>query len=87
MIVSFETEAHKDYIGWAKENMKTFDRINKLIDDITRSPFKGLGNPEPLKFNLKGLWSRRIDNQNRIIYRVVNKETILIVKCKGHYYD
>jgi len=87
MNVSFETEAYKEYIGWAKENIKTFDKINNLIDDITHNPFKGLGNPEPLKYRLSGFWSRRIDTKNRLIYRIIDKETVLIVKCKGHYYD
>ena len=87
MIVSFETEAYKEYIWWAKENMKTFDRINKLITDITRNPFKGLGYPEPLKYGFSGLWSRRIDKENRLIYRIVDKETLLIIQCKGHYKD
>ena len=87
MIVAFDPEARKDYIWWAKEDMKTFDRINKLIDAITRNLFKGIGNPEPLKYNFSGLWSRRIDKENRLIYRVIDKENVLILKCKGHYKD
>ncbi|HEY5326854.1 MAG TPA: Txe/YoeB family addiction module toxin [Mucilaginibacter sp.] len=64
--------------------MQIIQRIKILIRDIDRDPFKGLGKPEPLKGNWSGYWSRRIDNEHRLIYKVTN-EHILIAKCKGHY--
>ena len=87
MKVTFHEKARKDYIWWTKEDMKTFDRINKLIDAITRNPFRGIGDPEPLKHKLNGSWSRRIDNKNRLIYRIKDNDSIEIVRCKGHYED
>ena len=61
-------------------------RLNTLIKDIQRSPFEGIGKPEPLKGNLSGLWSRRIDDTNRIVYYEQN-EVVYIIACKGHYED
>lgn len=65
---------------------KTLKKINALLNDINRHPFEGLGKPEPLKSNYKGFWSRRIDDANRIIYRVTD-DYIEITQCKGHYND
>ena len=75
-----------DYLYWQMQDKKTLKRINMLLQDIKRNPFEGLGKPEPLKHNLQGLWSRRIDDENRIVYYEKNKVTY-IVACRGHYDD
>jgi len=69
---------------WAHSNPKTLKQIFKLFKDITREPFKGLGKPEPLRYNLQGCWSRRIDLEHRLVYRVQN-EQIQILSCRYHY--
>lgn len=84
MKILWEDRAWSDYVGWQSEDKKTLKRINKLITDIQRSPFDGIGKPEPLKENLSGWWSRRIDEENRIVYFVEN-DIVHIVACKGHY--
>jgi len=73
-----------DYIYWQKENKKILKKINDLIKDIERTPFKGIGKPEPLKNNLSGWWSRRIDGTHRIVYRVENGN-LEIAQCMEHY--
>lgn len=80
-------EAWDDYVSWQHEDKKTLKRINMLVKDIERgNGFEGIGKPEPLRGNLSGFWSRRIDDTNRLVYRV--KDGILeIVSCKGHYDD
>ena len=76
-----------DYIYWQGQDKKTLKRVNKLLMDISRNPFDGIGKPEPLKGNLSGLWSRRIDdNGNRIVYYISN-DIVHIIACKGHYED
>jgi toxin YoeB len=82
--VKFDPQAFKEYLDWRTENANIFDRINQLIMDTAREPFKGIGKPEPLKGNFRGYWSRRITAEHRLIYRVEN-DTIFIVKCHGHY--
>ena len=77
-------EAWDEYVAWQKEDKKTLKRINDLIKDINRQPFVGIGKPEPLKGNWQGYWSRRIDDVNRIIYKVKNDQ-IIIAQCGGHY--
>ena len=72
-----------EYLHW-QNNKKLLKRLNLLIKDIERSPFEGLGKPEPLKNNLAGWWSRRIDDANRIVYRI-EKGNLEIAQCKGHY--
>ena len=76
MRLLWEDRAWSDYLYWQEQDKKTLRRINKLITDIQRYPFDGIGKPEPLKGTLNGWWSRRIDEVNSIIY---------IVACKGHY--
>jgi toxin YoeB len=76
--------AWADYLYWQGENRKTLKRINKLIFDALRDPFEGLGKPEPLRENLSGLWSRRIDEANRMVYEV-SDEYLIIVACRFHY--
>ena len=78
-------EAWADYLYWQGQDKKTIKRINALIQDIERNGFdKGIGKPEPLKENLSGLWNRRIDDVNRLVYRVENG-MLHIISCKGHY--
>ena len=76
----------EDYLYWQMQDKKTLKRINGLIKDIQRDTFAGIGKPEPLKENLAGLWSRRIDDTNRIVYYEQNG-IIYVVSCRGHYDD
>jgi toxin YoeB len=78
--------AWEDYLYWQKQNKNLLKRINLLIKDIERNPSDGIGKPEPLKDNLSGWWSRRIDDTHRIIYRVEN-DYLEIAQCGGHYND
>ncbi len=80
----FTDEAWDDYMYWHNQDKKTVKRINALIKDIDRDPFDGIGKPEALKHNLQGLWSRRIDEVNRLVYKIENDE-ICIVSCRYHY--
>ncbi len=80
----FVEESWEDYLYWQKTDKQKLKRINELIKDIARNPFSGIGNPEPLKFKYAGFWSRRIDDEHRLIYRVQDDE-IQIVKCRFHY--
>ena len=73
-----------DYLYWQNDNKNLLKKINLLIRDIERDPYNGLGKPEPLKNKLSGWWSRRIDDTNRIVYRV-EKGNLEIAQCKGHY--
>ena len=73
-----------DYEYWQGEDRKTLKRINKLIREAVQTPFEGLGKPEPLKANLSGYWSRRIDDQNRLVYKATDN-ALLIISCRLHY--
>jgi len=84
--LTFSPGAWDDYIYWQMQDKKTLRRINKLLKEIGRTPFKGSGKPEPLK-NLDGMWSRRIDEKNRITYTVSDDNDIMILSCRGHYED
>ena len=84
MKLIWDEEAWDDYIEWQSEDKKTLKRINKLIKDIQKTPFSGIGKPEPLKHDLSGYWSRRIDDYNRLIYKVEENE-LKIAQCKTHY--
>ena len=84
IIFIFSANAWDDYLYWQQTDGKMVKRINALIKDISRSPFDGIGKPEPLKHALAGYWSRRINREHRLIYEVV-KDTILIHSAKGHY--
>ncbi len=84
--ISFDNQAHEDYVLWAIENKKIFDKINKLIKSIQRTPYEGEGNPEALKHDLTGYWSRRINNEHRLVYKIENDQ-LFIAQCKGHYND
>ncbi len=82
--VAFHEEAFNDYSDWAKDNPKLFERIRLLIKESCRSPFEGTGKPEPLKHEGKGFWSRRINDEHRLVYKVT-EETLIIISCKYHY--
>lgn len=84
MRLLWEDRAWDDYLYWQTQDKKTLKRINVLIEDIKRTPFVGRGKPEPLKNNLSGYWSRRIDETNRIVY--FEKDNIIyVISCRGHY--
>ena len=83
-ILSWTKEAWSDYTYWQTQDKKTLKRINKLILDTQRSPFEGIGKPEPLKENLSGFWSRRIDETNRLVY-AVDDNNLIIISCCYHY--
>ena len=82
--ISFLPEAFEHFNFWSRENDKIHSRILELIKDIRRSPFSGIGKPEPLKHKLKGLWSRQITDEHRLVYKV-SDEGILIYSCRFHY--
>ncbi len=86
MRISWEDRAWEEYLYWQSQDRKTLKRINALVKDIQRDPFNGIGKPEPLKENLSGLWSRRIDESNRIVY-YEKYGGIIILSCRGHYDD
>ena len=73
-----------DYVYWQGQDHKTLKRINRLIEEVRRAPFDGIGKPEALKENLSGFWSRRIDDTNRLVY-TVDKASITIISCRYHY--
>lgn len=83
-LLSWTDEAWKDYVFWQTQDRKTLKRINKLIVDTQRTPFSGIGKPEPLRENLSGFWSRRIDDTNRLVYAVDN-DALTIISCRYHY--
>ena len=80
----FTDESWEDYLHWQKTDKQKLKRINELLKDIARTPHTGIGKPEPLKYKYAGFWSRRIDQEHRLIYRVVG-EDIQIAKCRYHY--
>jgi toxin YoeB len=82
--IVFESSAFEDFNDWAKLDKKIHRKIIELIKDIDRYPFQGLGKPEALKHDLSGYWSRRIDREHRLVYKVTNEE-IVILSCKYHY--
>jgi toxin YoeB len=83
-MICFRDRAWSDYLHWQQTDRKVVKRINALIRDIARDPFSGLGKPEPLKHDLAGLWSRRIDAEHRLVYTFVDGE-LIIVQCRYHY--
>jgi len=84
--ILFTPEAFEDYRYWQGEDKKTLKRINALIDDILRNGNEGIGKPELLKNNFAGFYSRRIDDKNRLIYRI-EKDIVIIIACRTHYKD
>ena len=83
-LVSFHNEAFKNFTEWPEMDNKIFLRIVELIKETVRNPFGGIGKPEPLKHKMKGYWSRRINEEHRLIYKVTD-EAIIIISCKYHY--
>ena len=84
MILAWSDDAWDDYLYWQAQGKKTLKRINLLIKDVMRHPFEGLGEPEPLKHNWQGFWSRRIDLEHRLVYQV-RDDTLFIAQCRYHY--
>jgi len=84
MLITFSKNAWADYTSWLNEDKSMLKKINKLIKDISRTPYEGKGKPEPLKYKLAGLWSRRMDREHRLVYQVKGEE-IIIYSCRYHY--
>lgn len=82
----FTEDAWEDYLYWQTRDKKILKRINQLLQDIERNEYNGIGKPEPLRGDLSGFWSRRIDDEHRIVYRVT-EERVEIIQCRGHYDD
>lgn len=83
-MITFEDAAWEDYLYWQQTDKAILRRVNALIRDIRREPFAGIGKPEPLKFNFAGYWSRRIDDEHRIVYKIFDDE-IIVAQLRGHY--
>ena len=84
MILAWAENGWEDYLYWQITDKKILKRINMLIKDILRHPFEGIGDPEPLKHNWTGYWSRRIDREHRIVYKA-DDQTLYIIQCRFHY--
>lgn len=84
MNISFEIKAFDDFSQWALDDKKCYKRIINLIKDISRNPYEGLGKPEALKYELQGYWSRRIDDEHRLVYKI-DGDSVIIISCKYHY--
>ena len=84
MKLVFEDLGWEDYTSWLKADRKMLARVNRVIDDTLRHPFTGIGKPEPLKYHLPGAWSRRIDDEHRLVY-IVTDEEIIILAARYHY--
>jgi toxin YoeB len=82
--LSFVDESWEDYLYWLKVDKKLFKRLNQLIKETLRNPFEGLGKPEPIKYKYQGCWSRRINQEHRLVYKVLDNE-IIILSCRFHY--
>ena len=84
MKITFSEIAWDEYLSWQNDDKKMLKKINDLIKVIKRTPYDGIGKPEPLKFDLSGLWSRRIDQEHRLVYQILDGE-FLIYSCRYHY--
>ena len=84
--ISFSESGWEDYLYWQTEDKKTLKRINQLLQDILRNGYDGIGKPEPLRENLNGYWSRRVDATNRLVYRI-SEDVIEVISCRYHYDD
>lgn len=84
MDIQWYGDAWDDYVAWQSEDRKTLRRINMLLKDMQRNPFEGIGKPEPLRGDLSGWWSRRIDAANRLVYKEIDG-VLVIAACKNHY--
>ena len=85
MLISWAEDAWQDYLYWQKQDKTILARINLITKDIKRSPFDGIGNPEPLKHNLSGYWSRRITREHRIVYKITSDKDLIIAQARYHY--
>ena len=84
MPIKFSDAAWEDYLYWQQTDRAVLKRINMLIRDVQRAPFEGIGKPEPLKHNLAGFWSRRIDDEHRLVY-AVQDGCVVVAQCRYHY--
>jgi len=85
MLICWSEHAWQDYIYWQKQDKTILNKINFIIKDIKRSNFEGIGSPEPLKHNWSGYWSRRINKEHRIIYKILSDKELVIAQCRYHY--
>ena len=83
----WQDEAWEDYVHWQTQDKRTLNKINKLVKDIERNGYNGIGKPEPLKGDLSGFWSVDIDEKNRIVFRTAEDGSIEIIQCGSHYRD
>jgi toxin YoeB len=83
-MVAFHADAFAQFTEWAKADQKLYERLVRLIGETAREPFTGIGKPEPLRHQLKGCWSRRIDGEHRLVYRV-SDDAITVISCRDHY--
>lgn len=83
-IISFHNSAWEDYLYWQKNDKQVLKKINALLKEVLRDPFHGIGKPEPLVGNLTGFWSRRINREHRLVYKVLDNQ-IVVAKCRFHY--
>jgi toxin YoeB len=86
VIKLWQDEAWEDYLYWQTQDKKTLKRINKLLQDIERNGYNGIGKPEPLKHDFSGCWSVKIDEKNRLVFRI-DDDKLVIVQCGSHYRD
>lgn len=84
MKILFHDKAFLEYLSWQNTDKKTLKRINELIKDIMRNPYEGIGKPEPLRYQLSGYWSRRINTEDRLIYKIEG-DLLIIISCSEHY--
>lgn len=84
MGIIFSENGWLDYVYWQTQDKKTLKRINKLVNAVTREPYDGIGQPEPLKYGYQGMWSRRINTKDRLIYSI-DDDNVYIYACRGHY--
>lgn len=84
MKILFHDKAFLEYLSWQNSDKKTLKRINELIKDIMRNPYEGIGKPEPLRYQLSGYWSRRINKEDRLIYKIEG-DLLIIISCSEHY--
>ena len=84
MNITFTNDSWNEYLYWQKTDKQILKKINQLLSDIQRTPFSGLGKPEPLRYELSGCWSRRITNEHRLVYEVT-EYSIVVISCKYHY--
>jgi toxin YoeB len=84
--IVFTGKAYTDFIEWSKTNRKIFEKISILIEETSRTPFKGMGKPEALRHQLKGYWSCRITEEHRLVFKVIGNE-VQIISCKYHYQE